>query len=98
MLTGGVCSTILTEQKSGKCWSENLKEGDNLGDQGRDGGGERCTGFIPLRAGTNGTVAVSLIMSYQAPENVEFLEQLSTYQHYKDAATWQMISFSQSPS
>jgi hypothetical protein len=48
-------------------------------DQGRDGGDKRCTGFIQLRAGTNGTTAVRLIMSYQVPENVEFLEQLSTY-------------------
>lgn len=74
-------------EKSAKCWSENLKKGDHLGDQGRDGGGKMCTGLIQLRAGTNGTGAVSLVMRYLVPENVEFLEQLSTYQHYKDAAT-----------
>jgi len=38
-----------------------------------------CTGLIQLRAGTNGTGAVSLVMRYLVPENVEFLEQLSTY-------------------
>jgi len=58
---------------------KNLKEGDHLGDLGRDGWGERWTGFIQLRAGANGTVAVGLITSYEVPENVEFLEQLSNY-------------------
>ena len=68
------------------------------GDLGRYGGWGRRTGFIQLRAGTNGTVSLSLIMSFQVQKNVEFLEQLTTYYHFKDAATWQMISFSQSPS
>jgi len=62
-VTEGAYSTILTEEKSAKCWSENLKEGDHLGDLSRDGRGERWTGFIQLRAGANGTVAVGLITS-----------------------------------
>jgi len=79
-VTGGAYSTILTEEKRAKCWLENLKEGDHLGDLGRDGGGKRWTSFIQLRAGTNGTAAESLVMSYEFPENVEFLEHLLAYQ------------------
>jgi hypothetical protein len=36
-------------------------------------GGGRWTGFIQLRAGINGTVSVSFIMSFQVSENVDFL-------------------------